>query len=79
MYLYYYMSDNNNMLDLDYDGDSDTELKQSDKKFITVCNSLHSTINEIEKLTNELIRMISKFQNIQYKMEALQSDLIKDQ
>ena len=34
MYLYYYMSDNNNMLDLDYDGDSDTELKQSDKNLL---------------------------------------------
>ena len=28
------MSDNNSVLDLYYEGDSDTELKQSDKKLL---------------------------------------------
>ena len=31
MYLLYYMSGNDNMLYLDYESDSNTELKESDK------------------------------------------------
>ena len=34
MYLLYYMSGNDNMLDLDYESDSNTELKQSDKQLL---------------------------------------------